>query len=223
MKKNNSIKFPKIVKVGSLQYTVVFPYVFVDQPTYVGLHNGPTAIIRIADTYQESKRGNQVLLETYMHELLHAIDFVYGCDSVDEDTIAVFARAWLQVLQDNNLFLYTQQVPKRVKVGCFTYKVNYPYSSVENSKTTIATTSNSRLDINIDHDDGAENFSLKFIKVVLLHGIMSAISCTYFNNDADEGEINSMTHMKKTSMSNGLYQVLTDNKVDMLIDKYKSR
>ena len=51
--KNNKIKLPKVVKVGGLLYTIMFPYVFVDQPTYVGLHNGSTTIIRIADTYQE--------------------------------------------------------------------------------------------------------------------------------------------------------------------------
>ena len=144
------IKFPKVVKVGGLQYKITFPYKFVDQPTYVGLHNGPSTSIKIADTYQECRRENQVLLETYIHELLHAIDFVYGGDCVDEDTIAVFARAWLQILQDNNLYLYTNRVPKKIKIGCFTYTVNFPYSSSETSKSTIATTSNSRLVINIE-------------------------------------------------------------------------
>jgi len=218
--KNDKIKFPKTVRVGGLTYTIIFPYVFVDQPTYVGLHNGVSATIRIADTYQECKRENQVLLETYVHELLHAVDFVYNCDSVDEEAIAVFARTWLQVLQDNELFLYTKKLPKKVKIGCFTYVVNFPYASIENPKTTVATTSNSRLVINIDGNDGAEDFNLEFIKIALLHGIMSAISCICFGN---EEETQSVSNMKKVSVSHGLYQVLTDNKVDVLINKYKSR
>jgi len=218
--KNNKIKFPKTVKVGGMIYNIIFPYIFIDQPTYLGLHNGVSTAIRIADTYQECKRENQIILEIYIHELLHAIDFVYGLDNIDEPILGVYARALLQVLQDNELYLYNTKMPKKIKIGCFTYKVNFPYASPEISKTKVATTSNSKLIISIDDNDGSEKFNRKFIKVVLIHGIMSAISCVYFNG---EDESQSIIDMKRTSISHGLYQVFVDNKVDILINKYKTK
>ena len=215
------IKFPKTVKVGGIDYKIIFPYTFIDQPSYVGLHNGFSTTLRIADIYQESPRNNQVILETYIHELLHAIDHVYTCNSLDEKYIGVYARALLQVLQDNNLYLYESKVPNKVRVGCFKYKVNHPHSSVESNKGVVASTSNSKLIISIDGDDGAEKFNYQFVKVALLHGIMSAISCIYIQEEDDDNQ--NIITLKGTNFSHGLYQVLTDNKVDVLINKYKEK
>jgi len=220
---DKKVKFPKTVKVGGLVYTIMFPHIFIDQPTYVGLHNGFSSAIRIADVYQGHRRENQIIVETYMHELLHAIDFVYCGDSIEEDTIAVYARAWLQILQDNELYLYSDKLPKKVKIGCFIYKVKYPHSSVESSKSIVSSTSNDRLVISIDNSDGSEKFHSRFVKVALLHGISSGISCVYFNNSNSTEEADEITKIRKTSFSHGIYQVITDNKVDVLINKYKKK
>ena len=222
---DKKVKFPKKIKVGGLIYTILYPHVFIDQPTYVGLHNGVASKIRIANTYQEYKRENQIMIETYLHELLHAVDFVYCGDTIDENILAVCARAWLQVLQDNELFLHSDKIPKKVKIGCFIYKVKYPHSSVESNKTVVASTSNDKLIISLDNNDGAEAFSPQFLKVALVNGISSAITCIYFNNseNSNNGENEDILKLKRTNFSHGLYQVLVDNKVDILIKKYMKK
>jgi hypothetical protein len=104
------MKIPKRIKIGGCTYRVIMPYVFRDNEScLVGMCDTSLQEIKIATVNQYGeKRHEEALEHTLMHEILHAVDFVYGCEignkgSECEDIIDQLARGLLQVIRDNRL------------------------------------------------------------------------------------------------------------------------
>lgn len=91
------MKIPEKVKVGFLDYEVErVAEPFVNGSTAVdGTHNCADAKIRIAENGNEDYK-NMV----FVHELLHAIDFVYCAESLTETQIEQMAKGLYQVIKD---------------------------------------------------------------------------------------------------------------------------
>lgn len=206
------IKLPKTVRVGGMDYKILFPYDFGEQPNNIGLHNGCSGIIRIA-----KNDNNQIVLETLLHELAHAVDNIYNRSLLDEDTVAIFARAWLQILIDNDIYLHSDKMPKKIKVAGFSYRVDFPYKFVESVDDLAAQTINNSLIIRVGAEDSGELYNQSFIKAVLVYSINSAVGWIYLGR---EEEPEPVTHVKSSNFAHGWYQVLKDNKIDSLVKIY---
>lgn len=104
------MKLPKTLKIGGRKYKVIYPYHFRDTTTTtLGLHDPSGSIIRISDIDEHGNvRSDFSILHTFLHELIHAVDFVYNNNCITlaetgEGAIDQLAEGLLQVLRDNKL------------------------------------------------------------------------------------------------------------------------
>jgi hypothetical protein len=102
------VKLPARLKIGGRDYVVDFPHQFTDSCSVLyGLHDpaGQTIKISLFDEHG-LERHNQSILQTFIHEVLHAIDNVYNGGVMTtwdkgEESIDQLAEGILQVIYDN--------------------------------------------------------------------------------------------------------------------------
>lgn len=102
------MKIPKEVKIGGKVYKIVYPYKFKESNDHIGQSDHEKQIILISDTDSSgNKRHRQNIEETFLHELLHCIDWIYNAgelrDKLGESGIERTSEGLYQVLKDNNL------------------------------------------------------------------------------------------------------------------------
>jgi hypothetical protein len=104
------MKLPAEVKIGGREYKITFPYLFQDNAQVLyGLHDPGMLSIRISEVDESgNKRTDFALLQTFLHELIHAVDYVYNQGALTrsdngERTIDQLAEGLLQVLRDNEI------------------------------------------------------------------------------------------------------------------------
>jgi len=100
------VKLPKHVRVGSHYYKVIFPYHFKERNDSHAQIDYELLEMRITDVdFSGNPRPPSRVLESFWHEVEHAIDHEYLNDRIIEkfgdDAIATLAKAQLQVLHDN--------------------------------------------------------------------------------------------------------------------------
>lgn len=99
------MKIPSTLKIGGHQYKVIFPYVFTERFDRTGDCDYSKNIIRIADSLGNEKRSDSVIITTFIHEILHAVDHVTGQDmftgDIGEKMVDGLAEGIYQVLIDN--------------------------------------------------------------------------------------------------------------------------
>ena len=107
------MKIPELIKVGGMLIKIIFP---TEQTTYKnekgedaqadGSILMSTGEIHIAS---RSKEGNvyteDYIGQVFMHEILHAIDYVYNSDHLSEDEIERLSQGLYQVLKDNKIIV----------------------------------------------------------------------------------------------------------------------
>ena len=96
------------------------------------------------------------------------------------------------------------KIPSKIKVGGFTYKVikNYKFKEDPN---LMAQGDHDLLEIRISYlGHSGERRSQEKIEEAVLHEILHCVNITYNSNKLDEETID--------KLSNGLYQVLKDNR-----------
>ena len=97
------------------------------------------------------------------------------------------------------------KIPKKLKIAGFWYKITRS-KQVSDHSSTFASTFNSQQEINVGND-----FPIQKQEQTFLHEILHAIWFCYglkeagFKNDQEEHIVD--------ALSNGLYQVLKDNKL----------
>ena len=99
------MKIPKRLKVGGKVYTVLFPHTFTERSDVAGLTCPGTLIIRVSGVVSATgeKKSREAIEETFLHELLHAVDHAYNAGALDEPTIVRLSEGLYQVLKDNGL------------------------------------------------------------------------------------------------------------------------
>jgi hypothetical protein len=104
------MKMPKTLRVGGRTYRVIYPHSFDDMPKpLLGLCDNSKQVIRVSG--RDSSGGtlcDEATLQTFLHEVLHAIDYVYGGAQVNrlensEEIIDALAEGIMQVFRDNKL------------------------------------------------------------------------------------------------------------------------
>ena len=210
----NKAKLPKKLKVGCMTYTVEFPHMFEYDSTMLGLHEGPWALLRVADATTDLPRSSQRIVGTFVHEVLHTIDFVYLGGRLCEKTIEVLTTAWIQILRDNELYFREGEIPKEVRVGGFVYTVKYPYIFDDSPDFISSAVNHLSLEIYLGHRCDDRDFDATFVKFNMISMILSAIINVYEIDNFIEGNGNGDSIK---SFAGGLYQVFRDNKIDEVV------
>lgn len=93
------MKIPLTVKVGALTYDVVGKsFIEIDENrNYQGACRYADTTIEILDDLSKERK-----LDTFFHELTHAIFYEAGFEEQDEDMINRVAKVFHQVVKDNN-------------------------------------------------------------------------------------------------------------------------
>uniref|UniRef100_A0A6M3K0G5 WLM domain-containing protein n=1 Tax=viral metagenome TaxID=1070528 RepID=A0A6M3K0G5_9ZZZZ len=97
---------PEKVKIGGHQYTIFFPYLFRERDNLYGQHDHAQKEIRITgvDTCG-AERAKSGIIVTFIHEVLHGIDFNSGHQifnsELGERALEAMAEGIYQVLIDN--------------------------------------------------------------------------------------------------------------------------
>lgn len=102
------MKIPEKIKVGPYWYKVLFPYDFKERTDCYGQHDRDLLEIRISNKDGSGNiRDDQVIFGTFIHEILHAIDFnankqIFAKEGLDtENRMEILAQGLLGVLVDN--------------------------------------------------------------------------------------------------------------------------
>lgn len=117
----------KTVKVGGAVYKVIYPYAFEDSEL-VGLCESDRSVIKLSDYFQNTLRSPEKIHETFVHEIVHAIDSTYCGGVLEENEVERMSVILYQVLIENNLILKNCKLPKDVKVGGYRYRITAPYT-----------------------------------------------------------------------------------------------
>ena len=96
------MKIPKQVKIGGHIFTVLYPYSFRERTDQSGQCDWDFMQIKIAEQDRnEPKKAQTRIEEILIHEVLHAIDWVYNGNSLTETTTDQLAQGLYQVIKDN--------------------------------------------------------------------------------------------------------------------------
>lgn len=230
----NDIKLPSKIKVGGFWYEVCFPYNFdnmqLSDSGCLGMHEPATLKIKVRGLDSGGLPfPSSVIMESFLHEIFHAVDRIYCYDRIDALDSTVFARyeeggketaisalsiGWYQVLKDNSV-LTLKTIPKKVKIGGFVYNIKYPYDIGGEDPTHIhgIEPNKNLIKLRDSHTHGIK-YNSQIIRQFLLYFLTWAILDNYADFfDKDENIF--------MPFSYGLYQVLVDNKIEELIHKYK--
>ena len=99
---------PKTLKIGGHQYKIIFPYQYVERWDRWGDCDDTQKVIRITDSDGGGqKRAESSTIVTFIHEILHAIDYLTGHKQFSGDEgekrIEALSEGIYQVFKDNKL------------------------------------------------------------------------------------------------------------------------
>ena len=191
----------KKIKVGGINYEVVYPYPFVEDTSYIGLHQPINSKIFIADEVQGIKRKTQMIYRTLMHEIFHAIDRQYCGSVLDEESIDKLTNAWYNIIRNNDLF--SKKLAKRVNIYGIYYDImdNHKFSDVD----ACFITNNEELTIKFTKCDKQYR---QCATIVAIHQLL----CEDIELELPEGS---------ETFGNGIYQVMIDSRLDKQIRSNK--
>lgn len=202
----NSIIPPKL-KIGGYTYKVVLKERFAPaMRSNTGLCQNDLSTITISAYFEEAKIDKTKIIQTLLHEILHAIDSIYCGNIFSEDDIVTLEHAWFAVLADNNLYIsYKNKLPDNIRILGHTYNIYYnqEFEFHNNSAYTIVQPNEK----NILCGKGAD---IEHTKTHILISISQIFE--------DSSII--VEDFPYIQFCQGLYQVLYDNKLDRLIRRY---
>ena len=92
-------RLPKSVALGGHTYKVIYPYTFKENNDLCGQVDHQSLEIRVAAVKQNgAPRPPSKIHETFLHELLHAVDCIYNNSQLDEATISRLSEGLWQGL-----------------------------------------------------------------------------------------------------------------------------
>lgn len=214
-----NVKLPKKVKIGCAVYDVKYPYKFVNNVSdYTGLHWSTRSSILVSNKYNDRERNNVKILETFMHETLHAIDYIYLNTVFEEHEINAMGVALTDILLANsNLNLEKEKLPKKLKVGPFYYRIEYPYTDEDNPEFLYFSDDERCIYFLRDNFD-----TNKLPEHIVKGNLLLLILCSifFFYNIERETEERSTDNL--VVFSKGILQTLVDNKIFSIVDKQRS-
>jgi hypothetical protein len=194
-----NVAFPKKVKVGSITYDIIFPSDFPAAPSYRGFHKAHCGIIEICDT--NNYKANWKI---FMHELTHAIDFIYCDRFFNEFEIELISNFIISLAIDNRFLFNTKKIPKSVRVFGISYDIveNYSFPELENTAAYVDH-QNSTIYL---ADSKKEGFSDEFTKLQFLYCVVELLPYNIFRSYRE----NFSEDFPIAQFSNGLIEVFNN-------------
>jgi len=105
------MKLPERLKIGGHEYDIIFPYAFKERTDILGQCDFDLKELRISEIDGGGNiRVDSAILVTFIHEILHAIDFQTGekifNTNEGEKWIEGISEGLYQVLNDNKLIFH---------------------------------------------------------------------------------------------------------------------
>ena len=99
------MELPKSLKIGGHNYKILFPYIFRERFDHYAQHDFAMKEIRVGSMDSGGQeRSDSAILVSFLHEVLHAIDYTTGHRIFEDNERAVegFSEGLYQILTDNN-------------------------------------------------------------------------------------------------------------------------
>ena len=214
MKKSRMLK---TLKVGGLNYKIEYPYLFETNAILLGLHEGDQARIKISKKFLNLERHWTKIVETLLHEIIHAVDHVYAGNILIEDEVYIISNYIYQIINDNDLNIKKSKLPEIVRIGAFNYTVeNYTFNDDSNSAATVEHETLKFLISNRDANGNDYHDGIKMTNFIyLLTCCICEMSTIPRGFAYGEKMGNGITNHQ--AFSAGLYQVFCDNDLEKLI------
>lgn len=203
--KKDILKLPETIKVGPVNYKVLYPYKCVDS-FFRGSTHMSRGFIKVCDSDGQNTQAKQKVKETFLHEIIHAVNDVFLGDVLSEEDVTIFAIGLLQVIIDNNINFKNNTIPEKLKVCGFEYDVMYPYMYEDTSRLD-ASHDESRLVFRLVKQENSDVDKLNFMFLVV-----RAICTTYLVSDKMAGS-NELCF----ALGSGLLSVFRDNNLEKII------
>lgn len=206
------LRLPKKIKVGGTVYTIEVIDYDGDCADYAGMHEGLISRIRLTHSIDGIPKKEPIILEVLLHEIIHAVDFVYMGYILSEEVVEKLTSNLFQVLSDNDLKLFDKRYPNKINIGGFKYKVsiNYKAESVSNDGAVRILHPLLKYNVGI-----IKNYSQDYLKTRFLEGILGVVTKNEgFFNDKE------METLKLPVMAAGLYQVFKESSLDRMIREW---
>ena len=210
------ISLPKKIRVGGFIYDIIYPYVFNTTTNEMkGIHCTTSSTIKIAKFANDKIiRSKEKIMETFLHETIHAIDTSYLGGRLEEDDIAAITYGIFDAIRNNKFFIMKDKVPKKFRVGGFVYSVISNFKFIDSITDDIFSVEYDLLEIRFSTKGENEHHSLEFIRFLVLLGQLYAIFHNYnvkfFENEDDK------LHLMH-SFCSGVKQAFEDNKLEECI------
>lgn len=214
MKKSRMLK---TLKVGGLNYQIIYPYVFETNAVLLGLHEGDQARIKVTKRFLNLERHWCKITETLLHEILHAVDHVYAGNILIEDEVFILSNYLYQIVRDNDLNIKKSILPESVRIGAFDYAVStYEFCDDSNSAATVE---HETLKFMISDRDANGNDYHSGIKMTNFMYLLTCCICelSTIPRGFMYGEKTGNGVSNHQAFAAGLYQVFVDNDLEKLI------
>jgi len=218
------MKLPRKLNIGGLTYTVLFPYEFEDDENLIGLHDYTTTTIKVSNKQKGKLIHPQKIYETFLHEILHAIDCIYCTNVLDDPEVDIFASGLYFVLSNNDLYLNSNKMADEINVNGFKYVVDFPCKFDDGGNhAAIIKTYEQKMCIS-GYEDNGTGFSNDCIKRYLIMLLITAICEAYaLPIDSVGTRKNPDFRIEGIQITDilggGIYQVLKENKLNELMMK----
>ncbi len=188
------MKLPKKVRVGAIDYEVLFPYVFKECDDRSAQHSLTDSKIWVSEVNNDRKRKDQKIKGSFLHELIHAIDNNYLQGELEERQVELLGNCMYALLRTQDL----EHIPKMIELAGLEYVIEYPHKFKE-TREYYSFCDNSTCEIFINED-----ISYALARVSLFNQVISVLNDSYaIELDTDD--------IKKLSV--GIIDVLDRNKL----------
>lgn len=201
------IKIPKKILIGGITYDIKLVKRFKeDLGEPWGFCNNRGALIELLEFYNGIRFSDSSILNTLLHELLHAIEYVY-CDKVSkEQVIVILTEIIYQLLSDNNFYIGEDKFPKSIKILGTRFKIikNHDFGLNNiNTSTCVSVNTNLIKIVSKKHTSSIDIITANLLEVCIQY------EASIFLEDVEKINI--------PGFAAGLYQVLKSTKLDKMI------
>ena len=209
-----SYNIPETLKVGAVNYRVIFPYLFDEDSAYVGLHEYETLTIKLgimSPSHQSQALPKQKIYQYFLHEIMHAVDAIFCDGFMTEAEIEYISMAWHSILSENDINIKKNMkvMPRKIKIFSLYYDVRYSkFKDIEDQ--SICSTNCCSIEL-ADDVKRADTQLQKMLLVYMVNCIIDRIFEMRFTYEKEKY----LTNIYRC-FSSGLYQVLYENELESM-------
>ncbi len=211
-------RVPKQLKVGGVNYKLLYPYTFISNPILLGLHEGDQACIKITAAYQNLPRSWAKIGENILHELIHAVDHIYCGVVLQEEEVHQMSNYLFQVVRDNELNIKKGKLPEFVKIGGFNYEVIGDFEFKDGDECAGAIEHELMAILMSNRDSQGQEYA-PAVKMTNFLYLMTCAICeqTTIPRGFKHGEKLGDGMSNHQSFASGIHQIFVDNDLEKLL------